>query len=108
VAGFRGWPDTALAFYRGAQEGVTNALCHGRATHIGIALHRDGDAATLSVTDDGQGLPAAVQPGGHHGLRWLAERSEGLGGSFRVATRAPRGVVLELSLPLAREEALAR
>jgi len=53
------------------------------------------------------GLPVDVQPGGHHGLRWLAERSEGLGGSMRVTSRAPRGVVLAVRLPMAREAALA-
>ena len=43
---------------------------------------------------------AQMPPGGHHGLRWLAERAEGLGGSFRIAARAPRGVLLEVRLPL--------
>ncbi len=100
-------PDAALAFYRGAQEGVTNALRHGGATHIAVTLKRDGDAARLQVTDDGTGLPADAPPAGHHGLRWLAERSEGLGGSFRITNREPRGVVLEVRLPLVREEALA-
>ena len=95
--------DVALALYRGAQEGMTNALRHGHATHIQITLVRDADAATLSVTDDGDGLPAAPPArGGHHGLRWLAERAEGLGGACRIAGREPRGVELQLRLPLAR------
>ena len=93
--------DVALALYRGAQEGVTNALRHGHARQIGIALQRDGDSARLTVTDDGQGLPADAPPAGHHGLRWLAERSEGLGGSFSVRNRAPAGVELQMRLPLA-------
>ncbi len=98
--------DVALALYRGAQEGVTNALRHGRAKQIAVDLRRDGYAAKLTVTDDGCGLPADAPPGGHHGLRWLAERSEGLGGTFRVSNRAPLGVELQVRLPLAREEAL--
>lgn len=82
---------------------MTNALRHGHATHIQITLVRDADAATLSVTDDGDGLPAAPPArGGHHGLRWLAERAEGLGGACRIAGREPRGVELQLRLPLAR------
>ena len=57
-------------------------------------------SALLTVTDDGRGLPAEPAPSGHHGLRWLAERTEGLGGSFRIADRAPRGVELQVRLPL--------
>jgi len=93
--------DVALALYRGAQEAVTNALRHGHATHISVSMRREADAALLTVTDNGQGLPAAPAPSGHHGLRWLAERTEGLGGSFRIANRTPQGVELQVRLPLA-------
>lgn len=99
--------DAALALYRGAQEGMTNALRHGHASHVRVDLRRDGRdgrdgnaAALLTVTDDGVGLPANPPPSGHHGLRWLAERAEGLGGTFRIAGCEPRGVQLEVRLPL--------
>jgi two-component system sensor histidine kinase UhpB len=92
--------DVALALYRGAQEGVTNALRHGHASQIRVELRRDAGAALLTVSDDGQGLPADPPPGGHHGLRWLAERTEGLGGSFSVVGREPNGVELQVRLPL--------
>ena len=92
--------DAALALYRGAQEGMTNALRHGHASHVRVELRRDGDAALLTVTDDGTGLPADPPPSGHHGLRWLAERAEGLGGTFRITGCEPRGVRLEVRLPL--------
>jgi len=97
-------PDAALAFYRGAQEGMTNALRHGHARHVAIELRGDRDAVLLTVTDDGDGLPAGAPPAGHHGLRWLAERAEGLGGTFRIAGRAPRGVQLQVRLPLQQHE----
>ena len=108
--------DAALALYRGAQEGMTNALRHGHARSIEVALSRDAgvdadadadaDNATLTVRDDGDGLAADAAPrSGHHGLRWLAERAEGLGGSFRIAGRAPRGVELRVTLPIVRAAA---
>jgi two-component system sensor histidine kinase UhpB len=93
--------DAALALYRGAQEGMTNALRHGQATQIRVELRRADGSAALTVTDNGDGLPAEAPPPGHHGLRWLAERVEGLGGQFRIAGNAPRGVVLQVRLPLA-------
>jgi len=100
-------PDAALALYRGAQEGVTNALRHGHAARVQVELRRDGEVAALTVADDGDGLPPQMPPGGHHGLRWLAERAEGLGGSFRIGPRAPRGVLLEVRLPLQSGAAVA-
>lgn len=93
--------DAALALYRGAQEGMTNALRHGHATHIEVALHGSADTAVLSVADDGSGLAAMLpERSGHHGLRWLAERAEGLGGSFSIVGREPRGAALKVWLPL--------
>ena len=93
--------DVALALYRGAQEGMTNALRHGHATHILVELRRDADSAVvLTVTDDGRGLPADPPPSGHHGLRWLAERTEGLGGTFSIGDCRPKGVELQVRLPL--------
>jgi len=93
--------DAALALYRGAQEGMTNALRHGHATLIRVELRRDADTAVLTVIDDGRGLPADPTPSGHHGLRWLAERTQGLGGSFHIVGREPQGVELQVRLPLA-------
>jgi two-component system sensor histidine kinase UhpB len=95
--------DAALALYRGTQEGMTNALRHGHATHIQVELRRDDASnAALTLRDDGCGLPAEPTPrNGHHGLRWLAERVEGLGGTFQIANREPRGVELRVQLPLA-------
>jgi len=91
--------DTALALYRGAQEAVTNALRHGQATYIRIVLDRAGDTVTLTVADNGRGLPPDAAPAaGHHGLRWLAERAEGLGGHMKVANRAGGGVELRMEL----------
>lgn len=94
--------DVALALYRGAQEGMTNALRHGHAGRIQITLACEAGAVVLGVTDDGDGLPADMPDrSGHHGLRWLAERAEGLGGQFHIATREPRGVTLQVRLPWA-------
>ena len=102
--------DAALALYRAAQEGVTNALRHGHASQLQLALVSDARSVTLTLTDDGRGLPADWQQRrGHHGLAWLAERATGLGGSFDVGPATPHGVTLrvEIPLPAARDAAQA-
>lgn len=93
--------DAALALYRAAQEGITNALRHGQARHLRLVLGRRGDRAELRLIDDGSGLADDwSQRAGHYGLRWLTERVEALHGEVRVAAHAPRGVELRVTLPL--------
>ncbi|WP_077033171.1 histidine kinase [Pelomonas sp. KK5] len=94
-------PDPALALYRGAQEGVTNALRHGQASRIDIALRREDGRVLLQLRDNGRGLPDEPRPAaGHHGLRWLAERAEGLGGTLATARRGDGpGTELRMELP---------
>jgi two-component system sensor histidine kinase UhpB len=93
--------DTTLALYRAAQEGISNALRHGQAGRIDLRVAGTADAVTLDLRDDGTGLLHDwSERAGHHGLRWLAERVEALGGAFHVEAAAPRGVRLQVQLPL--------
>lgn len=99
--------DAALALYRAAQEGLTNALRHGGAANVRVALRGDADGVTLQVDDDGAGLaPDWQQPTGHYGLRWLGERLQALQGRFTLEPRGPRGTRLEVHVPLHAEEAV--
>lgn len=101
--------EAALALYRAAQEGMTNALRHGQAQHLAVSLRADAGGAQLEVQDDGAGLAPdwddkARQDGGHYGLRWLAERVEALGGRLAIANRAVRGAQLRVWLPFTAAE----
>jgi two-component system, NarL family, sensor histidine kinase UhpB len=78
-------PELALTLYRAAQEGLTNALRHGRATRVQIVLRAQSGAVTLEVIDNGCGLPAdGWQRPGHYGLRWLHERALSVGGNLAI------------------------
>ena len=93
--------DTALTLYRAAQEGISNALRHGQARHLQLSVASDGAALTLTLQDDGLGLPPDWSlRNGHYGLRWLAERAEGVGGELHIEAAQPRGVLLRVRLPL--------
>ena len=101
MAGVQLGSEAALALYRAAQEGLTNALRHGRAQRIDLRLQATADGIELELADDGIGLPADwADRKGHHGLRWLAERVQGLGGRFELLPRSPQGVRLAVHLPM--------
>jgi len=92
--------EAALALYRAAQEGLTNALRHGQARRVDVRLRAAADGTVLELADDGVGLsPDWAGKKGHHGLRWLAERVQGLGGNFELVPTSPRGVRLSVRLP---------
>lgn len=100
--------DAALALYRAAQEGITNALRHGEARAITLGVLTQAAQGTqparvsLRLQDDGRGLSdPPADASGHHGLRWLAERVQALHGRFALGPAQPRGALLEVELPLA-------
>ena len=93
--------DAALALYRAAQEGLTNAIRHGQAQHISLQVKASADAVNVQLQDDGVGLPiGAVPRAGHFGLRWLGERLESLGGTLQLLPALPHGARLLVLLPL--------
>ncbi|MCS7100274.1 MAG: histidine kinase, partial [Burkholderiaceae bacterium] len=86
--------SAALTVYRVAQEGLINALRHGRPQHVALEVHAADGQLTVSVEDDGVGLPADWARAGRFGLRGLRERVEQLGGRLSVANRDAGGVRL--------------
>src|SRR5690606_34003764 len=81
------------------REALSNVARHARASQADIVVQVDSHV-TLTVTDDGVGLP---EQGRRSGLRNLAERAESLGGSFEAARRPEGGTMLRWQVPLPRE-----
>jgi signal transduction histidine kinase len=83
--------DDAVAnhLYRIAQEAVNNAIKHGHASRILIDLGVS-DGVTLSITDDGLGLPEGSGSSPGMGLHIMNYRAKTIGGLLRVQ-RCPQG-----------------
>jgi signal transduction histidine kinase len=93
-------PLMALSLYRIAQEALQNATIHGRATHAGIALVRDGDRLVMSITDNGVGFDVAnARRNGGLGLVSIEERARLVRGQAVVRSR-PGQTVVEVFVPL--------
>lgn len=91
-----------LAFYRALQEALSNIGRHAGASVVDITLRSDGGNVTLTVVDDGCGLPAdlgSATPSGM-GLIGMRERFASLGGSVQLRDVPNGGAQLEVSLPL--------
>lgn len=79
------------------REALSNAVRHAKATRIDVSAEVAGGRLTLTVQDDGVGLPA---DGRRSGLRNLEERATQLGGSFAITAPEKGGTRLSWSVPL--------
>ena len=79
-------PEVELAFFRVAQEAVSNAIRHGRPP-VRIRYSSNASGVSLSVDDTGPGIAPGVfeQPAeGHYGLLNMRQRAEQIGGLLNV------------------------
>ncbi|QKW23530.1 GAF domain-containing protein [Kitasatospora sp. NA04385] len=79
------------------QEALSNAARHARAGTVEVVVETDEEHLTVTVSDDGVGLP---EGGRRSGLANLAERAAALGGEFRARTRPGGGTELVWKVPL--------
>jgi two-component system, NarL family, sensor histidine kinase UhpB len=97
-------PDVELVIYRVAQESLTNALRHAGAETVTVSLTADAEAVTLSVEDDGNGMPAEP-PRGTAGIGGMRERALLVGGRLSIESRDSGGTAVRLAVPLDAGEA---
>ena len=94
--------EVEMALYRIAQEALTNVVKHARATQVELAVAGGHSQASLTVRDNGKGLPSheRSRPGVGWGLKNMRERASLLGGSFSVSTAPGNGTALFVNIPL--------
>ena len=89
----------ATHLYRIAQEAIDNAVKHGQAQHVDLALSANANAIVLSISDDGRGFaPDATQSDGV-GLSVMRYRTSMIGGEFEIERRAKGGTVVSCTVP---------
>ncbi|MFE6282176.1 sensor histidine kinase [Streptomyces sp. NPDC057877] len=86
------------ALYRAAQEGVTNARRHARATRVTVTVLLAEDGARLVVADDGEGFAPNATTGGF-GLLGMRERVQLVAGSVDIASAPDSGTRLTVTVP---------
>lgn len=87
-------------------EALENAHRHASATHVEVRAAVDGRLLTLTIHDDGTGLPPGttlekLRASGHFGLLGMVERAAQAGARIRVGRGAhDRGTEVRLDIPL--------
>lgn len=96
--------DVALHLYRIAQEAVTNAAKHGKATRIVIRLTREDDRITLRIEDNGRGLPPQGPNPHGAGIRNMSHRARMIGGKLALEPLPAGGVAVICSFHQTRTQ----
>jgi signal transduction histidine kinase len=95
---------TATHLYRIVQEAVGNAMRHGKPRRIDITLTERNGRVTLTVEDDGAGLPEKWQKNQGLGARIMAHRAAMIGGTFSIEPNPTGGTSVKCLVPAPTEK----
>jgi PAS domain S-box-containing protein len=85
--------------FRLAQEAVTNALKHAEATLIQVTLDIQAALVTLTVVDDGIGLPSRPMVSDRLGLRLMRYRADMMHAKLTITRIKPHGTRITCECP---------
>jgi PAS domain S-box-containing protein len=80
-----------LAFYRIAQEAISNAIKHGKPANIHCVLRDDARMLEMIIQDDGMGFSIETASDDHFGLQIMHERAEQAGVELSIAAQPGGG-----------------
>jgi signal transduction histidine kinase len=88
----------ALHLFRIAQESINNALQHGRAKTVIIALEANHGELVLRVSDDGIGFDSTHEDRSGMGLNIMRYRSDAVSGVLEIYPNVPSGTVIACTM----------
>lgn len=98
-----------VTVYRLVQEALTNVARHSQASGVKVVLHANNHAhLSLSVSDNGLGLPIPWDANQGLGLLGMRERVASLKGEFQLDSQDGEGVHIRVRLPLQAITGVAR
>jgi PAS domain S-box-containing protein len=92
-------PAVAINLFRMAQEAISNAVRHGKATHIEIRMRRGADGAVLEIEDNGCGLADGVPEKSGLGMHTMRYRASLVGADLRIGNGGSGGAKVVIALP---------
>lgn len=85
-----------------AQEGMNNAVRHGRPRNIWVSVKVQAPAAEVTIRDDGVGLQSLRHDS--HGIRIMKERARLVGASFDLRNSEGGGTILQVRIDRAAHD----
>jgi signal transduction histidine kinase len=96
-------PACATAFFRIAQELLTNVTRHACASKTGIALAQEDGMMVLEINDDGKGISEQdIHASPSFGLLGIRERATLLGGECVIRGAPGEGTRVVVRVPVSR------
>ena len=91
---------TTIQLYKIAQEAVSNAIKHGKASQVALGVVIHGDQLMLTIKNDG--VPFSVPSGKttRMGLRIMHYRANTIGATLDIKAQGKSGTVVSCSLPV--------
>lgn len=93
-------PQYYDTIYRICQESLTNALRHGEATEVTMAVRFPDDSVDIIIADNGKGCDTLVKG---NGLKGMEQRVMELNGFFSCGSPDGEGFNLHVTIPIERE-----
>lgn len=92
--------SAATNLYRIVQEAVSNAVKHGKSSHVHVVLSSRERRIHLTVRDDGIGFPDKLPADRGMGIRIMKYRARVLGATLEINKGARGGTVVSCILPV--------
>lgn len=80
------------------REALTNVIRHAQAQNVSVKAFLEDHRVSVTITDNGIGLPANLSPG--YGLRNMRDRARLLGGDLDICSEAGTGTTVVLRFPV--------
>lgn len=100
-------PENASAqFYKIAQEAISNAIKHGKATCVWISISANAHELTVTIKNDGIPFSPPVNPKARMGLRTMNYRANTIGATFEIKPgEKNEGTIVTCVLPVEKNGA---
>jgi signal transduction histidine kinase len=92
--------DTVQQLCKIAEESISNAIKHGKATRVSMVLVRRDDDLVLRIKNDGVPFPENHEPSNRLGLRIMNYRAHLIGGALQIKANGGSGTVVICTVPV--------